>query len=74
MEEQILKAIGMEAVYYTEIFGIVIEDISEEEDFIESIQSLKDKGHVNYYDYTTGQETNLFQLIDIHQEQVLIHT
>jgi hypothetical protein len=65
VEEEILKAIGMEAVYYKEIYDEVIgprpNDL-EEETFIEGIQSLKDKGHVEYHDYTTGKEGDLFHL------------
>ena len=67
MEEEILKAIGAQAVYYSEVFEEVTENNSpwtqdEEEDFIESLQSLKDKTHINYHDHTTGQESNLFTL------------
>ena len=67
MEEEILKAIGAQAVYYSEVFEEVTENNSpwtqdEEEDFIESVQSLKDKNHINYHDHTTGKERNLFSL------------
>ena len=68
MEEEILMAIGSQAVYYNEIFEKMV-DLTEgnwtqynEEDFIESVQSLKDKDHINYHDYTTGKETNIFSL------------
>ena len=67
MEEEILKVTGGQAVYYSEIFDELSDKISpwtqnEEEDFIESVQSLKDKNHINYHDHTTGKERNLFSL------------
>ena len=36
--------------------------IPERLDFDISLQSLKDKDHINYHDHTTGQERNLFSL------------
>ena len=67
MEEQILKAIGPQAVYFEELYSEVEYNNPEwaqggEEDFDISLQSLKDKDHINYHDHTTGQERNLFSL------------
>ena len=70
MEEEILMAIGSQAVYYNEIFEKMVDLVESsgdctqynEEDFLESVQSLKDKDHINYHDHTTGQERNLFSL------------
>ena len=67
IEEEILKAIGGQAVYYSEIFEEFYN--VEEEDFIESIQSLKDKDHINYHDHTTGKERNLFSLTKSGQKR-----
>jgi hypothetical protein len=67
MEEEILKSIGAQAIYYGEVFEEVTENNSpwtqdNEEDFVQSIESLKTKDHINFHDHTTGQERNLFSL------------
>ena len=67
MEEEILKSIGGEAIYYSEVFEGITDTNSpwtesKEQDFIASIESLKAKDHINYHDHTTGQERNLFSL------------
>jgi len=74
MEEEILKAIGSQAVYYSEVFEEVTENNSpwtqdEEEDFIASVQSLKDRDNINYHDHTTGKERNLFSLTKSGQKR-----
>ena len=73
MEKEILKAIGLEAVYYSEILeqlsggGAISDD--QTQDFQDSLQSLKDKGHISNQDYTTGEETSLFQLTKVGRKR-----